>query len=168
MSEYQLNKWKCVKCSKLNDAATRRCYSCFSFKEDVPENTFAEYQTNSTSSHDDAVRETMGPWNNRDDYVGLIFYLIVWGIPLAGMLVLTFMGAVPILLVLFYEIPAVICLVALRPWKREKTGNHEIVQYLLYGHIPDSSRTTRFIRALLPGYNIFLACSVICDLFEAK
>jgi len=105
-------------------------------------------------------------WRDKDDIIGFLIYGVLWGIPLLLMLVLTFVGKVPLGLVIFYEIPAVISLFGLRPWKRMEISGDEQTRYILHGHVPDSSRTARLIWAFIPGYNIFFAWGFISNYFK--
>ncbi len=100
-------------------------------------------------------------WKNKYDIIGLIFYTVIWGIPLLFMLIFTFMGEIPLGIIIFYELPTIISLIALEPWKKHKTPGDEQVQYIIHGTLPESSKTTRFIKALMPAYNIFIAWGTI-------
>ena len=100
-------------------------------------------------------------WRDKDDLIGLLLYGILWGIPLLLMIILTLRGDVSWGIIAFYEIPAIIGLLELKPWKKKEIPGIEQIQYIIRGTIPDSSRTFRFIMALIPGYNMILAWGTI-------
>lgn len=100
-------------------------------------------------------------WRDRDDFLGVLIYGILWGIPLLLMMFFTLKGDISWAIIIFYEIPAIIGLIELRPWKRKEIPGREEIEYIIRGTIPDSSRTSRLIMALIPGYNIFLAWGTI-------
>jgi hypothetical protein len=105
-------------------------------------------------------------WRDKDDYIGLIVYGILWGIPLLFLIILTIKGEMDLGIVICYEVPALISLILVRPWKKIEPENYEKVGYMIHGSIPMSSRTSRFIMALLPILNILVACALLWHFFK--